>query len=201
MAHSTFRWSNLLPGLFSQSHINQNKTYRRNGATWNEFENVALLAEYYIEGANLPRIAERHKRGVNGITCQIDRLSTSEYRTNLTHYLEKFNMLTEITKPHPQAEVIHAYADGKDIQYRLHGATTHSWQDCNQGSCIVIGHHAYDWRIKPAEPVKTIMYASVPEIQVDGCNRRLVSSPDPRTSNVAITYVDGKLFSAEVIPF
>jgi len=56
-----------------------------------------------------------------------------------------------MSTPHKWASVIHAWADGKAIQYRFIDSAN-VWHDysSNGGGSLTFGHGHIEWRIKPA---------------------------------------------------
>lgn len=69
--------------------------------------------------------------------------------------------------PHKHAEVIKAWADGADIQFRTN--PNDGWAAVG-GSCIPGFFHDYEYRIKP-EPVRTQGYRRYIDIGFDGVPR------------------------------
>lgn len=94
------------------------------------------------------------------------------------------------TKRHKYADMIHAWAEGAEIQYRFND----EWSDIENPSFI----DCFEYRIKPTPKPDVVWYAS-PRISGDICaymsKARLVES------NLELTFdgETGELKSAEVI--
>lgn len=60
-------WDESRPDFHVASH-------RRTGKNWNDAECRHLLAGYQMEGLSIPKLAQRHQRGVAGISAQLSRI-------------------------------------------------------------------------------------------------------------------------------
>ena len=199
----------------------------RHGCRWTDAESRHLLGGYLSEGRDIPSLAKRHRRGVNGITSQLSRLMGSpaqhtlmlqlwsiemaepkdpaaawpvtederraaggfvspEELTALRGLLDKVaqdqeapartgsTLLDEVaaevfkrefqtSQPRPYAYVIHAYADGKPVQWRPGPtpAPQHPWVDYTgvggpRLGCPAHGVDRWEWRVKPALTVARV---------------------------------------------
>lgn len=70
-----------------------------------------------------------------------------------------------MTTPHKYAEVIKAWADGKEIQYRVNSSLNSTWNDyTNKLSTPDFGGLSTEWRIKPKKQTGWV------NIYPDGCS-------------------------------
>jgi hypothetical protein len=104
-------------------------------------------------------------------------------------------------KPHKHAELIKAWADGADIQYKLNGV----WYD---GFHDMSWLDNYEYRIKPEPKPDLVMYSRVLSMQEhkDGGYYAWVSNaytqmPSCKNDNLKLTFdgETGELKSAEVL--
>lgn len=74
---------------------------RRHGCRWNDAESRHLLGGYLSEGRDIPSLASRHRRGVNGITSQLNRLMGSPAKHALMLQLWSIEMAEPQPVPQP----------------------------------------------------------------------------------------------------
>ena len=121
-------------------------------------------------------------------------------------------MSKDKTVPHVHAEVIHAWADGQDVEWSLNGS---EWNTANVNSYEVLSwSHRVHFRVKPKPPKNIELYANAEMSSAEMCkgtdleyavNARTIlgnfSLKFIPTDNLKLTFcgVTGKLLSAEVV--
>jgi hypothetical protein len=65
---------------------------------------------------------------------------------------------------HRNAEAIHAWADGKAIQFRCLSNTNLEWKDYKQDNVVLLpAFNTYEWRVKPEPQRVTVVLARFPQ--------------------------------------
>jgi hypothetical protein len=104
--------------------------------------------------------------------------------------------------PHKHAEVIKAWADGADIEFRYLGSATvgfHVWRSLSQ----VYGHavvwaEGFEYRVKPERVVQDVCvtWLNSPNTHIHSVE---LGENYSSLRNVRFTFEDGKLIAAEVL--
>lgn len=91
-------------------------------------------------------------------------------------------------KPHKHADVLHAIADGKEVQWK--NRVTGEWFDDASCSLTPLTHDYLEWRVKPEpKPEDVVVYAWLPS---RGSSVKIPSTPSVLpVMNLKITY-DGE---------
>lgn len=97
--------------------------------------------------------------------------------------------------PHKHAELIKAWADGAQIQYKSQMRPELGWVDDRMPSFDV----DYEWRIKPEPKPDVSFYARL--VMDDSSSRCHIAMPDPQLHNLRLTFdgETGALKAAEVL--
>lgn len=140
----------------------------RTGAHWNSTEINDLRVSYYVNGNTIPELAQRHQRGANGIIAQLNRIPMK--RSN--------------------PDIIAAYAEGKDVQYR----TVNNWIDYGSNATHPpLGDAAYAWRVTPTPVVRK------ERLHVQANAPYAIVRNPPVPANLELTFTDNKLTGACVL--
>ena len=97
-----------------------------------------------------------------------------------------------MNKPHKHAEIIKAWADGAEVEFRAH--FVERWQDASYPSW----YSPYEYRIKVKEEV-LITRVTLHKGSLTYPYLSTNSDPTYDQKNLKLTFTDGKLTAAEVI--
>ena len=105
-----------------------------------------------------------------------------------------------MNKPHKHAEIIKAWAEGAEVEFRAHfaerwqEANYPTWQDTNNPTW----HSHYEYRVKVKEEV-IITRVTLHKGSLTYPYLSTNSDPTYDQKNLKLTFTDGKLTAAEVI--
>ena len=99
-----------------------------------------------------------------------------------------------MNKPHKYAEVIKAWADGAEVEFRAH--FVESWQDASYPTWH--SHYEYRVKVKVKEEV-LITRVTLHKGSLTYPYLSTNSNPTYDQKNLKLTFTDGKLTAAEVI--
>ena len=95
-----------------------------------------------------------------------------------------------MNKPHKYAEIIKAWADGAEVEFR--SSLGIPWKTASNPNWV----NHYEYRVKAKE---TVVITCAQLINCGGIDIVHVNHPESYTKNLKLTFTDGKLTAAEVI--